>query len=153
MDREEYIKALRTSIKKFDRLRKEKPWPNMDLSGANLSNSDLTNAQLGRINFRGADFSNTNLSYTNLAHTDLRYAKFSGAIIKGANLHKAQLENADFRGANISGLEEDGRICINSCMFKNVKWNKEQLTYFINILNQSEDWEIKFNIIPKPSKG
>ena len=149
MGKEEYIKALCTSIKQFDILRKEKPWPNMDLSGANLSNSNLRNAQLGRINFRGADFSNTDLSYSNLAHTDLRDAKFSGAKIIGVNLHKAQLENADFRGAHISGLEEDGRICINSCMFKNVKWNKEQLTYFINILNQSEDWEIQFNIIPK----
>jgi len=149
LNREEYIKALRSSIKEFDILRKEKPWPNMDLSGANLSKSNLRNAQLGGIIFRGADFSNTDLSYSNLAHTDLRDAKFSGATIFGTNLHKAQLENADFRKANIGGLEEDGRICINSCMFKNVKWNKEQLTYFINILNQSQDWEIKFNLIPR----
>ncbi len=149
MEKDAYVQALRTSVKEFERLRKEQPWPNMDLSGADLSSCDLKMAQLGRINLRGADFSNSDLSYSNLTHSNLRDVKFSGARLFGVNLHKAELEGADFRGAVLGGMEEDGRMCINTWMFKNVLWSREQIEYFLGILNQNDEWEIKYEIVPR----
>ena len=148
MNKTAYIQALRSGVKEFERLRRERPWPNMDLSGADLSSCDLKMAQLARIDLHDVDFSNSDLSYSNLAHSNLKGARFFGARLFGANLHKAELEGADFRGATLGGMEEDERICINTGMFKNVRWSKEHLEYFLNILNQNDDWQIIYDIVP-----
>lgn len=149
MDRETFVRALRTSVKEFERLRKERPWPDMDLSGADLSNCDLRMVQLGRITLRNVDFSNSDLTGANLTHSDLRGARFHGARIYGVNLHKADLAEADFRGCLMGGMDEEGRMCINKGMFKNVRWGKEQLEYFLGVLNENDDWEIEYRVVPR----
>ncbi len=148
-DRELYVKALRTSVQEFERVRKEHPWPDMDLSGADLSHCDLRNAQFGRINFEGADFSHSDLSHTNLNSANIKKAKFFKAKAIGVSIHKAEMEGADFTGAIVGGMEQDGRMCLNSTSFKNVRWGKEQLEYYLSILNQNDNWEIKYQIVPK----
>jgi hypothetical protein len=40
-------------------------------------------------------------------------------------------------------------ICFNACIFKDVRCGKEGLEYFLKILNRNEDWEIKYEIVPK----
>lgn len=152
MDKNIYVKALRTSVKEFERVRREQPWPNMDLSGADLSGCDLRMAQLGRINLEGANFSNSDLTMANLTHSNLKGARFTKAKLIGVNLHKAELKDADFKGAIVSGMDQDGRMCINTEMFRNVRWGKEHIQYFIDILNQNDDWEIKYQIVPKEKK-
>ncbi len=95
------------------------------------------------------DFSGADLTAANLGHADLRGARFKGAKVIGVNLHKAELAGADFRGAVLGGFDADGRICLNTWMFKGVRWGREELERLLAVLNQNEDWEIRYQIVAK----
>ncbi len=149
MDTSALIVELRKGLKDFNALRQEHPQELQDLSGADLSGLDLRGAQMGRLVLRDADFSRSDLTGANLSHADLRGAKFAGSKLIGVNLHKAELAGADFRSATLGGFDGDGRICINTWMFKGVRWGKEELARLLDVLNQNEDWEIRYTIVPK----
>ena len=148
MSKEALVKALHHSVESFQEERRKYPGE-LDLSGADLSGANLLSAQLGRANLKGVNFSDCDLTNANLSHSQLQGAIFHSAKIINVNLHKAELEGADFRGAIFGGMEEDGRMCINQWMFCNVKWGKEQLEYFLSVLNKNNDWEIKYELLPK----
>ncbi len=143
------VNALRSGGKGFNTLRQERPQECQDLSGADLSGLDLRGAQMGRLVLRDVDFSGSDLTGANLSHADLRGARFKGAKLIGVNLHKAELAGTDFRGALLGGFDGDGRICVNTWMFKGVRWGKEELARLLDVLNQNEDWEIRYTIVPK----
>ena len=149
MDKEGIVAALRSGAKDFNALRQEHPQVCQDLSGADLSGLDLHGAQMGRLTLRDVDFSSADLTGANLSHADLRHARFKGAKVVGVNLHKAELAGADFRGAILGGFDGDGRICLNTWMFKGVRWGREELERLLAVLNQNEDWEIRYQIVAK----
>lgn len=147
--KEDFVHALRTSVEAFHQMRRQHPVPDLDLAGADLSGCNLRGAQLGRLDLRGASFRNADLTGANLGHSDLRGADFQGATLVDVNLHKAELEGSNFLGAALGGFEQEGRMCLNRGMFCGVRWGREQLEYFLGILNQNDDWEVQYQIVPK----
>ena len=83
MNKQEWVKLLKTDVKMFNETREEM----IDLRGADLSYADLRNA---------------NLSYADLSYADLRGADLSYADLRGANLKDADLRNANLSYANLS---------------------------------------------------
>lgn len=151
MDKEQYVAALRGSVAEFEELRKQDSTRNIDLSGADLSGLDLRKVQLA-----SADLSNVSFEDSDLTGAVLRFAKLAGTRFNGAKLvdivlHHADMEGADFRGAVLGGFEADSQMCLRGCNFKGVRWSREHLEYFLGVLNQNDDWEIRFQVLPKAS--
>jgi uncharacterized protein YjbI with pentapeptide repeats len=151
MEREQYLAALRSSVAEFDELRKQDPNAKIDISGADLSGADLRGAPLLRVNLSNVNFEGADLTKANLSQADLRGARFNGARLVDIRLHQADMEGADFRGAVLGGFEADSQMCLRGCNFKGVQWSREQLEYFLDVLNMNDDWEIRYQLVPKGS--
>ena len=149
MDKEALVKALRTGVEEFDRLRKQAPADPLDLSGADLSGCNLRKADLGRAKLQGANLRDADLTGANLGNADLRQADLTGARLADVSLHRTQLAGARLDEALLGGFGRDGRICIHSEMFNNVRWGREHLESFLKVLNENPDWEIRYQIVPK----
>ena len=149
MEKEQYVAALRRSVSEFDELRKQDPDAKIDMSEADLSDTDLRGVSLFRANLNNVNFDGADLSKANLSQTDLRGAHFKGARLVDIRLHQADLEGADFRGAELGGFEAESQLCLRNCNFKGVRWSKEQLEYFLEVLNQNDDWYIRYQLVPK----
>ena len=152
MDKEQYIAALRTSVAEFEKLRPQNSREDLDISGADLSGCDLRGVQLRDVTLRDINFEGADLTGANLTHSDLRGSRFKGAKLADVNMLRVELEGADLRGAILSGFDADSLMCLNACMFNGVRWGKEVLEYFLGILNRSEEWEIKYQVVPRAGK-
>ncbi len=86
---------------------------NANLSGTNLSNVNLSCADLSNANLSDANLSDANLSYTNLSYANLSYANLSYANLSYANLSNANLSNADLSNADLSGAIFEWSILFN----------------------------------------
>lgn len=149
MDKDELTSILRTDKTEFRRIRDEDPKAEMDLSGVDLSGCDLRNAALAGVilrnaNLRGSDCTNANFRFADLSGTDLRDAEFTGA-----NLHQTTLKDADFEGARLGGVERQTRLCLHVDAFRGVRWSREELETMVQILNENQNWEIQYQIVPK----
>ncbi len=147
-DREEWIEALNQGVERFRALRDEQK-ENPDLSGADLSGHDLSGAPLDRANLSGADLRNADLSGATLGFTDLSNADLRGANLVNAMLHRTTLVGTDFRGCQLGGFDAGGRICLHQASFKGVRWGKEELETMLAVLNANEDWEIRYEVVPR----
>ena len=149
MDKDRCIAALRSSVEEFAQLREQDPASDWDLSGADLSGCNLQGVQLRGMTMHDVNFEGADLTGANLTHTKLQGARFKGARLVDINMHRVELEGADLRGAIIDGFDADSLICLNACMFNGVRWDKEQLEHFLSALNRSEDWEIRYEVVPR----
>jgi hypothetical protein len=57
------------------------------------------------------------------------------------------------RGAILRCEDGDGQVCLHTCLFKGARWDKEEMESFLKILNRNEDWEIRYEIVPKTKAG
>lgn len=149
MDKEQLVAALRSSVAEFEQLHSPDSHDSLDISGADLSGCDLRGVQLRGTTLREVNFEGADLTGANLTHSDLRGANFKGARLVDINMHRTQLEGADFRGAILGGFDADSLMCLNSCMFKGVRWGKEELEYFLATLNRNEEWEVRYEVVPR----
>ena len=149
MNRSDFIEALQQSVDQFNEIRKKHGAKVNDLSGGDFSGCDLRGAQLGRMLLRNCRFDDADLTDANLSHSDVTGASFKGALIDNVNLHKAILTGADLCGAILGGFDRDGRMCLNVENFRDVKWGRPELSTIMNLLNQNNDWEILYDIVPR----
>ena len=149
MEKEQYLAALRSSVSEFDALRKQDPTASIDISGADLSGANLQGAPFLRVNLRDVNFEGADLTKANLSRADLRGARFKDAKLVDVNFHRTELDGADMRGAILSGVDREGQVCLHRCLFKGARWGKEEMKQFLNVLNQNEDWEIRYELVPK----
>ena len=148
---QKYLEALRAGVEQFDELRKQDPEATVDLTGADLSGLDLQRAPFQRVVLQDVIFEGANLTGANLSRATLAGARFKDADITGANLHRTEMEGADMRGAALTDLEGRSQVCLHPCIFKGTRWSKEHMESFLAVLNQNQDWEIKFQVVPKSS--
>ena len=149
MNQSTFIRALQQSVEHFNEMRKGHGAKANDLSGGDFSGCNLRGAQLGRMLLRNCRFDQADLTDANLSHSDFTGASFKGARIDNVNLHKAILTGADLRGAILCGFDRDGRMCLNVENFRGVKWGQQELKSILNILNQNDDWEIRYDVVPR----
>ena len=149
MERIAFVQALQRGVEEFNQMRRKFGAAAQDLSGGDFSGCDLRGAQLGRMTFRDSKFDESDLTDANLSHSDLTAATFRGARVVNVNLHKAVLTGADFRGAILGGFDKDGRMCLNVANFRGVKWGKAELESILAILDQNEEWEIRYQLVPR----
>ena len=150
MEKEQYLAALRSSVSDFDALRKQDTTASIDISGADLSGANLQGAPFLRVNLRDVNFEGADLTKANLSRADLRGARFKNAKLIDVNFHRAEMEGADLRGAVMGGLDGDAQVCLYPCLFSGVHWGKGEMEHFLEVLNQNEDWEIRYELVPKP---
>jgi hypothetical protein len=153
MDKEQYVVALRSGVEEFVKLREQDKASDrnrdLDLSGVDLSGCNLQDAPLAGINFEGANLEGVDLTGANLRFANLKGARFRGAKLVGVNMHQVHLKGADLRGAILGAFDANGLICLNTWMFRGVRWDKEHLEYLLDVLNQNDDWEIKYEVVPR----
>ena len=108
MNKQEWVKLLKTDVKMFNETREEMiDLSDADLRGANLrgaslSRADLSDADLSRANLSRASLSRADLRNADLRNADLSYANLRNVDLRGANLRNADLRNADLRNADLS---------------------------------------------------
>ncbi|MBF8267938.1 MAG: pentapeptide repeat protein [Dehalococcoidia bacterium] len=152
MDKEQFVTALRTSVAEFEKLRPPTSRDALDMSGADLSGCDLRGVQLREVTLQEVNFEGADLTGANLTHSKLQGARFKGAKLINVNMHETELEGADLRGAVLGGFDDASRMCLRACNFQGVRWGKEELEYFLGVLNKNEEWEIKYQVVPR-AKG
>ena len=149
MEKEQYLAALRSSVSEFDELRKQDPDAEIDISSTDLSGADLQGAPLLRVDLRDVNFEGADLTKANLSRAAMSGAKFKDAKLIDVNFHRAELQGADMRGAILGGVDGEGQMCLHPCLFNGTRWGKEEMDSFLKILNQNEDWEIRYELVPK----
>lgn len=149
MNDQKFLETLRAGVQQFDELRKQDLEAVVDLTGADLSGLDLQRAPLTRAVLQDVNFEGANLTGANLSRAVLAGARFKDADITGSNLHRAEMEGADMRGVVLGDLDGRSQVCLHPCVFKGTRWSKEQMESFLAVLNQNQDWEIKYQVVPK----
>lgn len=104
LSKEEVLKALRTDVEAFNRLREQFD-VEIDLRGEDLRWTDLRRANLQGVLLVKTDLEGADLGGVDLRETLLFGANLRGAILSGANLWRARLRGADLRGANLEGTD------------------------------------------------
>lgn len=142
---------LRTDVQEFNTYRENNPGIPPDLENADLSQANLAGANLSRANLRHANLEGADLGKVLLARADLSGANLRGANLREASFHMAKMTGCDLTGARVDFIESSLRICLHPDNFANVRFDREQLTAFLEILNSTLDWEIEYTLKPKKS--
>lgn len=150
MYREETLGLFKTILNRFNKSKERNSDLSLDMRGADLEGQDLVKADLRRVDFEGACFRRANLEGASFTNSRLVGADFREANLEGASFHRAELQNADLRGAKFgAGDEPSLRICIHANCFRGVRLDQEHLEEFLRVLNMNQDWEIRYQIVPK----
>lgn len=149
MDSGDLLRTLRTDKAEFERIRAKDPRAAIDFSGADLSGCDLRRASLAGLNLKNASMRNADCTGANLRFADLSGADLRGARLDGANLHETVLEGANLDGASLGGADRTTRLCLHTSSFRGTRWGRDELETMLRIMNQNENWEIRYEIVPK----
>ncbi len=149
MANSEMLALLRTNKAEFQRIRKQDPRAELDLSGADLSGCDISDADLAGAKLKGASLRGANCTGTMFRFADLSGADLRNAKLEKANFHQTNFEGANLEGAVLGGLERETRMCLHVSSFRKARWSREELETMLSILNQNEAWEIRYSIVPK----
>lgn len=154
MTREELVQLLKTDVKAFNAYREANPdlRPDLeatDLRGLNLSGSDLRKSNLSGANLEGADLRKARLQQANLTNVNLR-----NADLRECSLHAAVMDGCDLSGAHLGFASATTRICLHPDNFNDVRFDRQQVETFLEILKGNSDWEIEYTLKPKnPGQG
>lgn len=151
MTNTEWQEMLRTDVQKFNTYRENNPDTPPDLENADLSQSNLVGADLRKANLRHANLEGADLRRARLQQADLSGADLRGANLLEANFHAAKMAGCDLTGARLDFVNSSLRICLHPDNFSRVRYDREQLTAFLEILNSTSDWEIEYTLKPKRS--
>jgi len=105
-----WVSLLKSSVREWNRWRKENPKTKADLSGADLrwavlSGANLNEARLNEADLSGADLSGADLRWAVLSGANLNEARLNEADLSGASLRRANLRRASLRRASLSGAD------------------------------------------------
>ena len=119
MANKKQLDLLRQNVEGWNKLKKENPLINFDLSGTDLSGVDLSGANLRGVdllgvNLNGAVLLGANLRGANLREADLREADLFGANLREASIYRADLSDADLNEANLTKGSIGGTIFGNN---------------------------------------
>lgn len=149
LDRAQLIDILRRDKAEFERIRAQDPRAEMDLSDADLSGCDLAGVSLAGITMRNASLRNADCTGTLFRFGDLSGADLRGAKLEGANFHQTELRGANLEGAALGEINRDTRLCLHASSFRGTRWSRDELERMLQILNENESWEIRYDIVPK----
>ncbi len=120
----------------------------IDLSGADLSGRSLRGLRLQGANLEGASLERCDLQRALFNSANLRNANLRGADCSGASFHRASFAGADMRDVRFED-EFPTRICMHEASFDGVRWSRAQIEAFLAILNRNQDWEVRYEIVPR----
>ncbi len=149
MEKSELVAILRSDKAEFQRIRDRDPRAEVDLSGADLTGCDLTGAPLAGVRLTNACLRDADCTKAVFRFADLSGADLRGARLEGANFHQAVLEEANLEGAKLGSFESPPRMCLHVTSFRRVRWSREQLETMLQILNENESWEIRYQLVAK----
>lgn len=97
---------LRRSVQEWNAWRREHPYVEIDLFGADLSEARLAGANLAGVEIEGANFNEADLTGANLSEgsffaSSFMCAKLTKAQLNGTDFHQAKLMFAELTDANI----------------------------------------------------
>ncbi len=149
MANQHHLDLLKQGVDAINQFAAANPEVTIDLSGADLSGMDLSGLRIQGANLQGANLKNAVLKKSFLNAVNLKCVDLRGADCSGTSFHRA-----DFTGADVRGVDfEDPfapRFCVHHTSFERVRWSKEQLEGLLRILNENRDWEIRYELVPKP---
>lgn len=150
MEHQEALELLKKDLAQFNQFKADNPRLSLDLRGANLEGQNLVKADLRRTNLEGACFRRANLEEAELNNCRLVNVDFREANLAHANFHRAELQGADLRGAKLGRFDEESlRLCFHADCFRGVRLDREHLEEFLRVLNMNQDWDIRYQIVPK----
>ena len=149
MSKQELLEALKNDPVEFKRLRTEDPRADLDLRGADLAGCDLRGVNLAGATLKDSCLRGSNCTGANLRFADLTDADVRDVELGEANLHQSVLAGADLEGSNLGDIESRTRICLHPDVFRNVKWGREELEMMLRIINENQNWTVKYEIVPK----
>lgn len=146
----EHLALVKQGCAAVNKFVEENPRIPLDLSGADLAGIDLRGCTLFRANLSGANLTGADLRDSRLGGADLSGAILRNADARGANFHQTVFVGADLRGIQLDKIGVGPqRICASPDAFQNVHWDKERLEEILAAMNLNEDWEIRYQIVPK----
>ncbi len=149
MANQHHLELLKQGVDVINKFAAEHPDVTIDLSGADLSGMNLAGLRVQGANLQGANLKNANLQRAFMNATNLRCATLRGADCSGTSFHRADLSNADVRDVAYEP-EFQPRLCIHPSSFEGVRWSREQLEDLLTMVNQNRDWEVRWELRPKP---
>jgi len=153
MANEEHLELVRSGVEAVNKFAQEHPEIPLDLQDADLSGLDLHDARLNVARLSGANLEGANLREARLNAADMRNCNLQNADLTGATLHRADLTGADLRGAHIEAIGDGNqRLCLAPPSFQGVRWNREDLDHMLAVINLNPDWEVRYEIVPKPGE-
>ena len=143
-----HLQLLESGVEQINAFSAEHSDVTIDLSGADLSGRNLRGLRLQGANLEGASLERCDLQRALLNGANLRKANLRGADCSGASFHRASFEGADLREV----VFEDAfppRLCIHESSFDGVRWSREQIEAFLEIVNRNRDWEVRYEIVAR----
>jgi uncharacterized protein YjbI with pentapeptide repeats len=145
---QEHLQLLQSGVDAINAYAAEHHDVTIDLSGADLSGRNLRGLRLQGANLEGTSLERCDLQRALLNGANLRKANLRGADCSGASFHRASFEGADLRDV-VFEEEFPPRLCIHEASFDGVRWSRERMEQFLAILNRNEDWEVRYEIVPR----
>ena len=149
----EHLELARSGVEAVNKFAQEHPDVPLDLQDADLSGLDLHDARLNVARLAGANLEGANLREARLNAADMRNCNLRKADLTGAVLHRVDLTGADLRDAHIEAIGEGNqRLCLAPPSFQDVHWNRDDLEHMLDVMNLNPDWEVRYEIVPKPGE-
>ena len=146
----EHLALVRQGSADVNKFVEENPRAPLDLSGADLAGMDLRGYVLGRANLAGANLAGADLRDTRLGGADLRGAVLRDADARGTSFHQAILAGADMRGVKLDQIGVGHQLmCVSPNTFQDSRWDRERLEEILAAINLNQDWEIRYQIVPR----
>lgn len=148
MANQQHLDLIKQGVEAINAFAAQNPDVTIDLSDADLASMSLSGLRVQGANLAGACLQHADLTRALLNGVDLTRADLRGADLSGASLHRADISGADFRDVKFE-REYPPRLCVHDTSFESVRWSREQVESFLNMLNRNADWEIKYQIVPR----
>lgn len=146
----EHVALVREGSAAVNTYAGEHPGTRLDLAGADLAGADLAGANLNDADLSGANLAGATLRNCGLGGCDLRGADLRGADVRGTPLHRSKLQNADLRGVVLDPIGVGRQLlCASAASFQDVRWDRERIEEFLQMLSTNKDWEVRWEIVPK----
>lgn len=148
---DKHVELIRSGVEALNAFAEEHEDVSLDLREADLSGMDLRNARLQGARLGNASLEGCDLRDSRLNSSDLRGCNLRNADLRNANMHRAVLTGADLRGARLGRLGIGSqRMCISPATFEDVNWEREELERILEMINLNPDFEVRYEIVPRP---
>ncbi len=148
MANQEHLELLRRGVDAINGFAAQHGDVTIDLSGADLSGMALSGLRIQGANLEGANLERADLQRALLNAVNLTRANLRGADCSGASFHRANFAGADLRDVRFEA-DFPPRLCVHESSFEGVRWSRERIEAFLDIVNRNLDWEVRYEIVPR----